>query len=622
MAIKKTVELEVNTNLEPTLANLRELKKQLRDVSAGSADFNKLSASIRDMEDSISDAKSTGDDFFGQLENAPGVLGQLGQGIRGAERTFSSFNGALKASVIGIFVSLLGGLVGAFRNNEGAMKKLQPVLDLIDKTFQGIYRAVEPLFDIFLDLAMKALPAVEKGIGIVYSAMVAYFTFLKEAGGGVMKILKGIFTLDTDTISQGIEKVGGSFKKTQESYSESMKRFSAGSKELTAKEKEELAEREKNEKEAADKRKEAQDKVNEKNKADREKAKQEAEKHAQDLLSVEKTLAKEIEDLNAKTEQEKLDLQAKRELEEILALEKKGDDITKIMQKYNAKYTLLDAQLQDKLKTQANEKSVKDKETADKNAAELKGILEKNSTELKDYKDAKNLEEIAQVKAYQQKLLDEQEAADIAKAEKLMSKDLTEEERAAQIQTIKDGYDSKRTENEKANVDARKKLSDEETAYRVDSARKIGDSLDKLSAIAGKNTAVGKGLAIASATINTYAGVTEALAAKSTLPSPFDVVAKVANVATILASGFQAVKSIVAVKVPGGAGGGGGGGAPSSAPSIGAPAVNVVGTSPTQVLSQQISNQQQQPVRAYVVANDVTTAQALDRNIISSSSIG
>jgi hypothetical protein len=67
-------------------------------------------------------------------------------------------------------------------------------------------------------------------------------------------------------------------------------------------------------------------------------------------------------------------------------------------------------------------------------------------------------------------------------------------------------------------------------------------------------------------------------------------------------------------------GGGGGGGGMGSAPA--APAFNVVGASSTNQLAQTIGNQQQQPIKAYVVANDVTTQQGLDRNIVQSASIG
>jgi hypothetical protein len=99
---------------------------------------------------------------------------------------------------------------------------------------------------------------------MVYSAMMGYFTFIKESGGGVMKILKGIFTLDADAITAGIDQVGGSFKKTQNAYTDSMKRFSEGSKELTKTEKEELEKREENRKAALAKKEENERKAKEK----------------------------------------------------------------------------------------------------------------------------------------------------------------------------------------------------------------------------------------------------------------------------------------------------------------------------------------------------------------------
>jgi metal-dependent amidase/aminoacylase/carboxypeptidase family protein len=127
MANKKVeVDIEVKGNLEPTIQNLRKLKQQLRETAAGTAEFDKISAQIRDMDDAIKDAAATSDDFAGYLENASGPLGILGKGIRNAEKTFSSFNAVLKASVIGLLVSAIGGLVAAFTQSETAMKKLQP----------------------------------------------------------------------------------------------------------------------------------------------------------------------------------------------------------------------------------------------------------------------------------------------------------------------------------------------------------------------------------------------------------------------------------------------------------------------------------------------------------------
>ena len=135
----------------------------------------------------------------------------------------------------------------------------------------------------------------------------------------------------------------------------------------------------------------------------------------------------------------------------------------------------------------------------------------------------------------------------------------------------------------------------------------------------GKNTAAGKAMAAAAALINTYQGITAELATKTV--TPFEIGLKIANVAIIAATGFKAVQDIVSVQIPGGGGGGGGGAQGGSAPSMTAPSFNTVGSSSTNQLAQTIGSQSQTPIKSYVVASDVSTAQALDRNIISNASI-
>lgn len=85
-----------------------------------------------------------------------------------------------------------------------------------------------------------------------------------------------------------------------------------------------------------------------------------------------------------------------------------------------------------------------------------------------------------------------------------------------------------------------------------------GDLFNALGSIIGKQTAAGKVLGIAQATINTFIGATEVLRAKSVLPEPAATISKLINVAAVIASGLGAVKSIIKTPVPGAAGGGGG----------------------------------------------------------------
>lgn len=78
-----------------------------------------------------------------------------------------------------------------------------------------------------------------------------------------------------------------------------------------------------------------------------------------------------------------------------------------------------------------------------------------------------------------------------------------------------------------------------------------------------------------------------------------------------------------ALSALGGGGAAGGGSAPSGQAGGGnAPQFNVVGATGVNQLAGAIAGKEQAPVQAYVVANNVTTAQSLDRNIIRSATLG
>lgn len=95
------------------------------------------------------------------------------------------------------------------------------------------------------------------------------------------------------------------------------------------------------------------------------------------------------------------------------------------------------------------------------------------------------------------------------------------------------------------------------------------------------------------------------------------------SIASTVAAGVKAIQQIRSAESGGGVSPSAasistGGGGAASAP----PAINIVGQTPTSQLAQAIGGQTQEPVRAYVVSNDVTTAQSLDRNIVDGATIG
>jgi len=152
---------------------------------------------------------------------------------------------------------------------------------------------------------------------------------------------------------------------------------------------------------------------------------------------------------------------------------------------------------------------------------------------------------------------------------------------------------------------------------------KAGQVLSKALAL----TQIGIDTAVAMGKASTIAN-SEAIAAGIAFPGvPLaPTIARVVSYASTTASVIGNIARARQLLSSGSAGGGtapsggGGGGGGASAPA--APAFNVVGASSTNQLAQTIGNQQQQPIKAYVVANDVTTQQGLDRNIVQSASIG
>jgi hypothetical protein len=90
-------------------------------------------------------------------------------------------------------------------------------------------------------------------------------------------------------------------------------------------------------------------------------------------------------------------------------------------------------------------------------------------------------------------------------------------------------------------------------------------------------------------------------------------------IATIISARKKAQQQIQALSSQSLAVSGGGG---SAAPQIQAPAFNVVGATQTSQLAQTISQAEDKPIKAFVVASDVSTAQELERSTIEGASIG
>ena len=152
-----------------------------------------------------------------------------------------------------------------------------------------------------------------------------------------------------------------------------------------------------------------------------------------------------------------------------------------------------------------------------------------------------------------------------------------------------------------ANAKARTDIDKKEAETKVQLLQMTSQALTQAADILGKETAAGKTLAVAGALINTYQGI----AAGVKLGFPLAIPA----VAMAAATGFSAVKNILAVKTPGGSSGGA---ANISAPNVSAMAPMAPPQPQAQTTSlntQTINALGNQAQRAYVVESDVTSNQ-------------
>lgn len=145
----------------------------------------------------------------------------------------------------------------------------------------------------------------------------------------------------------------------------------------------------------------------------------------------------------------------------------------------------------------------------------------------------------------------------------------------------------------------------------------IKGALQGVAQLVGENTMLGKAIALAQVTIDTYTGATKALAQGGI----FGYI----GAAGIIASGLANARQITATQVPTESSLGGGG-TPAITNTLSQPAqpaqFNVVGQSNLNQLAQSIGSQFSQPVRAYVVGSDVSTSQELERKRVKTATFG
>ena len=584
--MSQKVYIDFKLRYEEAVKNLDEMQKE----------YTKLEKKVQKYEKQVEKAEKKQGDFGKTLDKVTGgavtKFKDFTSGIKSATLGFKGLKAAFIASGIGAFVVLLGSLTAAFTQSEEGQEKLQ-------RGLAALGAVVKNTMDLLSDLGNTIISAFK----VVGNVVTGRFDKLSESTAelavNVGKTGNAIKNFVKDTVSEvkAIDQVTKARQKARRI------------------ERDLQVERAKANRDINELRLKAEDR--------------ERFSASERIKMLREAQAIEEEITNKEIEATRLLVEAQKDE---MALGKNTIEDKEKLAELEAKLINLDTKrlrsqrlLQTQITTATNqEKAEKQKEIDEFNKEYVflpgVGFVTRESVEQM----RKNGEEVDKILEDFEKRKEDERAE--TEAQKL---ELEKQRKLAEL----DEFNA--TEAQKAEIrlyyndliksaedkDAQDAVKREEILQKQKIAI-ISQTFGTLANILGKNSQAGKAFAVAQALTNTYLGVTEVLDNETTLPEPFATIQKVTSIAGVLATGFQAVKSIKSVDPKGG-----GAATTITAAGVGqatsqAPSFNVVGAGVTNQLADVIAGQAGQPTRAYVVSNDVSTAQELDRNIIEGASIG
>ena len=245
---------------------------------------------------------------------------------------------------------------------------------------------------------------------------------------------------------------------------------------------------------------------------------------------------------------------AKTQIDSEIELQSKLIESKKSISEQEQKDLLANAEFLKQTETKRIENSLLNER--DKNLAleEIqKGFLENVSTINKTFEDSEKARKEEQKALdsldFEMRLLtlEEQGYSELELKKRILEEEHAEKLRLISLQIDSEGNLTKEAVKQKEIEDKKYAKATKEIDKELAKTKRAAVAGIAADAIAAAQSIFGesKALAVASSLINTYQGITAVWAAPSTLPSPFDTAAKIANTAVVAASGFASVKNIL-----------------------------------------------------------------------------
>ena len=614
MAIEKTIIIDVDS---------KKATKGLKDVEKGVDGVNK---EIKETGANTDAMTSQLDKFTGGAVS--GFKSMLG-GVKGLVTGFKSMRVAIISTGIGALIIGIVALTAAFKGSEEGQNKFNKIMsvigaltgnlvDLLADLGEGIINAftnpIETLkgfSDSIQTYVMDKINGVIEGIGLFGGAIKKVFSgdfkgALSDATDGFVKLAEAS---PLGIIKDGVDALTES---TKDFVIEQLKEGAAAAKvaDMRAKadkiERGLIVERSKLESEIA---------------LLRLKSRQEdqftAEERKQALLDAQK-----LEDSLLDKETQYLELRRDAQIQENTFSRSNKENLTKEAEAIAAVNRQVASRANTARQVQREVNTISKQIEAENKAiaAEEKASQDKKIADEKIKTDA-----IGKIQEeFRQKQKDKEAESQLEKI------NLEEERKISELDRL-NATEEQKLEVERYYAGLRTDISDKEAQDKIDLEGKVKDAklgmaknaLSLIGEIAGKGSKIGKGVALAQATISGIEGVQNAYttAQKSPVTAVFPAYP---IIQAGLAGAFSAmqIRKIASTNPSKGSAGGGGVSAPSGGGGSQPPSFNIVGASETNQLADAIGGQAQQPVQAFVVANDVTTAQSLQNNIVEGATIG
>ena len=627
MAIEKTINLNVNS--KDAVKGINDLEKSIDGVNKEVQDTSKSTQAMSGTLD-----KATG----GAVSKFAAFKGAIGSVTTG----FKSLRVAIIGTGIGALLIAVTSLGQAFTRSEEGQNKFAKILGVIGSVTGNLLDLLADLGENIISVFENPKQAITDFANLIKDNIVTRFqgllNLIPNLGKAVEQLFKGNFKeagkIATDSIGKvvlGVDSVTDSVDNAIDSVKKFGKEIKSDG-EAAAKIADQRANAEKKARDLIVERSEAERKIAEL----REKAVNKDKFTAQERIKFLEEAGRVSDELAAKeVEVAKLRLEAKQ-TENALTKSNK-DDLNEAAQ-LEASVIQLETQrlnLQKRLSTEllTSRREVRAEEKADlKELSDLKKTL--RDAEAVSEQEKRELE-LIKIQEHYDNLIAQANENNIKTDELEVARDEAKLLKQAEFDEKDLAAKTKKQADEQA---LRQKTIDELLAEKEAKA-KIQSSVvgvaEKGIAIgkqlAGKNKAVQKALliaenaaGIAKILINTGVANAKAVATSPiTGGMPWVAINSISGALGIAGAVSATAKGLQALGGGGGgskpsipkSGGGGGGAAPTP------PSFNVVGSSETSVLGDAVASQTNEPVQAYVVSNDVTSAQSLERGIVDGATI-